>query len=469
MTEGKRVKKIFDRICGNIVLQTAALAGFFWAYHKLAAYVITSLGIRLGAISPQTAPLYAQVRVNIGLWTIPALLVLGMHIILLRFLFERRGTPGYILIPVSIALAVSIDTAVAMIDGGLRALVEPYTRTGLEYYGDVPKVKGVREFLRDYVKIFDTLSGHSQTHPPGGVLFLWLVSKLFGRGLVQAAFSTIAFTSLTVIPVYLLARQLYGEETARKALGLFLITPNMVMFTATAMDGPFSLFPILSVYLFYKALWSGKELLAIPTGIALGFGMLMNYTTTIIGLFFAVTTALALAIERERFKIALKVCLIAGATFVLFYLFLHLWSGFNPLAAFWMSYKKDERAMGTGYESFGRYFNISIANLFAFLIGVGIPSTTVWLHEISHQLRRLIRRESADLYVLSSLLTLLLTSFSTLFTLEVERIWIFMVPFVIIPVARHLCEQHRGWEFYAVAGLLCLQLLLSEIFLYTYW
>ncbi len=125
--------------------------------------------------------------------------------------------------------------------------------------------------------------------------------------------------------------------------------------------------------------------------------------------------------------------------------------------------------MGTGYEGPGRYLSISIANLFAFLIGVGIPLTTIWLHEIVAGLRRIIRSRKIDVYVLAGLSTLLVTSFSTLFTLEVERIWIFLTPFIIIPAAKRLYEKHRQWEFYAVMGILCANILLYEVLLYTYW
>ena len=44
--------------------------------------------------------------------------------------------------------------------------------------------------------------------------------------------------------------------------------------------------------------------------------------------------------------------------------------------------KKDEMGMGTGYESLSRYLHLSFANLFAFLIGVGLPITTVWLRQV---------------------------------------------------------------------------------------
>ena len=70
-------------------------------------------------------------------------------------------------------------------------------------------------------------------------------------------------------------------------LGVFFMLYNrfMVMFTATAMDGPFSVFPILSICLFWKALSSKTVLYSVLTGIALAFGMLMTYATIFIGLF----------------------------------------------------------------------------------------------------------------------------------------------------------------------------------------
>ena len=52
--------------------------------------------------------------------------------------------------------------------------------------------------------------------------------------------------------------------------------------------------------------------------------------------------------------------------------------------------------------------------------------------------------------------------------MEVERVWIFMVPFIIIPVAKYLSQRGIA-DFYWVAGLLCLQLVLFEVTLYTYW
>ena len=411
------------------------------------------------------------------------------------------------LIGIAFICFLAIHISVAQIDGyreierdgektQILTLLEPYTRTGLEYYGDVPRVDelGIRRFLRDYSKpeLFDTLSGHTRTHPPGGVLFLWHVSGLFGYNLVSASLVTILFTALTVIPIYRLGERLYGEKVGRYALLLFLITPNFVMFTGTSMDGPFSVFPILSVYLFYEArdretipdqVWHEFRPYSLLTGLSLALGMFMTYSTVVVGVFLCVLALL----ERRRFVQYLKVLLFAASGFIGFYLLLFILTGFRPIEALWAAIKKDEMGMGTGYESIGRYFHLSFANLFAFLIGVGFPITLIWLREIVSVLKEwkqytasseqesnrsripwIFRHEKLDAFVIGFLITLLFFTFSTLFTMEVERIWIFMVPFFVIPVAKHLTTRPVS-DLYWVAGILVAQLIVSEVLLYTYW
>ena len=239
------------------------------------------------------------------------------------------------------------------------------------------------------------------------------------------------------------------------------------------MDGPFSVFPIVSVYLFYKALRTHAILYAILTGIALGFGMLMTYATVFIGVFFGSVALLTLIVNREQFKHQLKVILIAAGVFAAFYLLMFLLTGFNFFEVLWAAVKKDEKGMGTGYESIGRYFHLSIANLFAFLIGIGIPMTTVWIRQIVRTIRHTRSGEAIDTYVIGYLIALLGITFSTLFTMEVERIWIFMIPFIVIPVAKYLHDRYEQQkslaDFYWVAGLLCVQLVWFEVTLYTYW
>ena len=496
-------------IIKKIPVQIGVLALFFFVYHLFLYYCMREMSINLGAVrfEKHILPLYAEPSFDVSWWILPAL-VICIGFLYLCYKYLLSGADGRRLLWIAVACFIAINISVAQIDGyreierdgeteRVLTLLEPYTRTSLEYYGDVPRVDelGIRRFLRDYSKpeVFNTLSGHARTHPPGGVLFLWHVSGLFGYNLISASLVTILFTAITVIPIYHLGEHLYGEKVGRYALLLFLITPNFVMFTGTSMDGPFSVFPILSVYLFYRARdretipdqrWHEFRPYSLLTGLALALGMFMTYATVVVGVFLCVVALL----ERKQFVQYLKVLLFAASGFIGFYLLLFVLTGFRPIEALWAAIKKDEMGMGTGYESIERYFHLSFANLFAFLIGVGLPITMVWLREVvvsvkvwrqntrasepestGIRLPWILRHDEAlDTFVIGFLITLLFFTFSTLFTMEVERIWIFMVPFFVIPVAKHLTARPIS-DLYWVAGILVGQLILGEALLYTYW
>ena len=497
-----------EKTIRSIPVQVGLLTLFFVTYHFFVVYIMRETSLNLGAVRfrRHIVPLYAEPSFDLSLWILPALLVCAGFLYLChRYLLS--GASARHLIGIAIVCFFAITVSVALIDGyreyeeegetkRVLALLEPYTRTSLEYYGDVPRIDelGLRTFLRDYSRpeLFDTLSGHTRTHPPGGVIFLWCFSKILGYNLVSASLVSILFTALIVVPLYRLGERLYGEKVARYALLLFLITPNFVMFTGTSMDGPFSVFPILSIYLFYEARyretlpdqkWHEFRLFSSLLGLSLALGMFMTYSTVIVGVFFCIVPLL----ERKRFVQYLKVLLFAALGFIGFYLLLFILTGFRPIEAIVAAIKKDEMGMGTGYESVSRYLHLSFANLFAFLIGVGIPITVVWLRQVVSVItewRRdalasvqgradlriawILRHEKLDVFVIGFLITLLFFTFSTLFTMEVERIWILMVPFFVLPVAKYLTARPIS-DLYWVAGILAGQLILMEVLLYTYW
>ncbi len=494
-----------QKVLRSIAGQTGVLALFFLLYHIILKTIMRETGLDLGAInySRHFVPLYAEPLLDLSWWIFPALIVcIGFLYLCYKYILPNNIDSRQLIL-ITIICFIAINISVAQIDGfrnigteddpkRILVLLEPYTRARLEYYADVPRIDelGLRTFLRDFSKpeLFTSLSGHTQTHPPGGVVFLWFLSKIFGHNLISASLASVLFTVLVVIPFYKLAERLYGEKVALYALLLFLITPNFVMFTTTSMDGPFSVFPILSIYLFYEA--RERETspdIALDTfrpyslliGISLAFGMFMTYVTVVVGVFLCVVALL----ERSRFVQYLKVLAFAATGFIGFYLLLYVITGFQPFEALWAAIKKDEAGMGSGFETIDRYLHLSIANLFAFLIGVGIPITVVWIRQLFSSVQELqlnstsdnqrwiswiLNLEKSDTFVIGFVITLFYFTFSSWFTMEVERIWIFMVPFFVIPVANYLTERPRS-DLYWVGGMLVVQLILSEVLLYTYW
>ncbi|HET6899830.1 MAG TPA: glycosyltransferase family 39 protein, partial [Vicinamibacteria bacterium] len=376
--------------------------------------------------------------------------------------------------------------SVAMIDGYIvtydksvqPAVLYPYTQPFTSYV-DVPKVetKGPANFLRNFPRrqLNDVMANHSRTHPPGPVLFLWGVSRLFGPGLVPAWLATVLFTSLTTIPVFFLARDLYGEAAARRALALFLLVPSVVLFTTTSMDGPMMVFLVGAIWAFLRATaegarWKGGALLS---GLALALASFMTYTASYLLLLFGVIAVLAFFTDRPRFQRIVRMIPLAALTCFAFYGVLYLVVGYDPIAALRRAVWANNELVGTGHGTLVQYVHVSLSNLFAFLFGMGLPLVAAWLLQVAASGKRARAGGEADLFVLAFPISLLVITFSALYTLEVERIWMFMALMLTLAAGRYLDERRRSdggdAAFYWTAGLLGLQVIAVETFFDMLW
>jgi len=255
----------------------------------------------------------------------------------------------------------------------------------------------------------------------------------------------------------------------------------MVIFTATCTDAVFTVFLVWSIYLYFRAVSRGSIFFSVLTGVSTVLSMLMNFTTTTLGIYFIVFAIIAYiggqVMKRDdvkqQWKRHLKVLLIIGGVVLLCYLLLYLSTGYNVFTNLKSAVDRDEKGMGTGRETFARYVFLSLANLFAFFIYVGVPTTALWIRETVKNVIEAIRRVEFDSFIITNVAWIMGVAFSTLFTLEVERIWMFMLPFVLIPAGKHLAahiEERRSLSmFYLIASLLWLQILLFEILLDTRW
>jgi len=471
----------------TILAVAAVVAAVFYAFHVEAEWWLDRNPKALGALRTRHfVPLIARSGSSIGLWSLPAIGVIGGFLLSARRLFLRTAVRPAWLLLASVALFFAIGTSVCMIDGYIStydrsiqpAVLYPYTQP-FTSYADVGRVetKGPANFLRNFPRrqLNDVMANHSRTHPPGPVLFLWVVSHLFGPGLVPAWLATVFFTSLTTIPVFFLARDLYGEAAARRALALFLLVPSVILFTTTSMDGPMMVFLVAAIWAFLQATaerarwWAG----AIVSGLALALAGFMTYTASYLLLFFGVIAVLAFFTDRPRFWRIARIVPIAALTCLAFYGALYLAVGYDPVAALQRAVWANNELVGTGHATLVQYVHVSLANLFAFLFGMGFALVGVWLLQVKVAVERARAGEGADLFVLAFPISLLIITFSTLYTLEVERIWMFMALMLTVAAGRYLDDRHeRGGgdaAFYWTAGLLGLQVLGAETFFDTLW
>ena len=171
-----------------------------------------------------------------------------------------------------------------------------------------------------------------------------------------------------------------------------------------------------------------------------------------------------------------KLMLAAAGTAVAFFgVHLALWglTGFDAWATFNRALTNDGLVMdGINHKSPLQHAQIALANLVVFLLTVGLGATVVWGRRLCDW-NVWVRGTSLDRLSATFAVTLVIVAVAPLYTLEVERIWMFLVPCVVIPVAQVLRDEHQesgDWQLWrTVATLLAVQTVTTEMLLTTYW
>ncbi|HET6882449.1 MAG TPA: glycosyltransferase family 39 protein [Pirellulales bacterium] len=452
-------------VIGLVAVTVLAVAAFA-AYHVYLRGLMLDTGLRLGAVRPgntvyRIVPLYVHWRPRLKTGLLIATAVTGGFIWWLRRALAmceaaadvgrasrsalgeprraKNGRAGF-----AAALVVwqaAIAVSVALIDGGLDTLWEPYRQyVKSDYIGAVDRIQSPSDFLRDYPQLMPELPLHCRHHPPGGPLVLWLVAKAFAPGPFAASLVTILFGSLAAPAVYLLAREVLDEAPARLAATLFLLAPNVVCYTATCMDAVF-MTPLVWTFYF---IWRGRNCRPVAHGLAAGttawLAAMCTFSASFVALWSVVVVALTVMGDRCRLRKTVTTLSAAALAAALLYAALVFWSGYEPLAVLRQAFAGQAEVMkGRGHSSLRQSLHFAATNLAAFLFCSGVPVVWLWIGQTVRDLRSRTA-SGARWLLLSFCLTLMLVDLAPLYTLETERIWIFLVGFLAIGAAARLAR-----------------------------
>jgi hypothetical protein len=361
-----------------------------------------------------------------------------------------------------------MNITIAMMDGSPAAISKPFNWPGSEFFSDVPAVKSIGPFLNTYVHELYHYSIHTRTHPPGAVLFLYFVKCLFGPSIEAAAWAAVIVTATGIIPFYLLSRRVAGQSIARLAVAIYPVAPSLVIFGATSMDGVILVSILWSIYFLERIISDGGWFTAILAGLSLSISLMFSYVTVCAGAMMMLYAILELSVNPRRLAHVAGYFIMTAISIVTPLYLLYAFTSFNYLACLHGSRYYDHYSMRTFTMSFGRYLDISFCNLFAFLIGVGLPAVVLWGRETLASLKP---QSSADRFNLALVASILFFSFAKLFTHETERVWLFFVPLALIPAASWIARQNDE-KGRLLEWTLCLSLAqtwLFQLLLKTLW
>ncbi len=310
-----------------------------------------------------------------------------------------------------------------------------------------PEMSDPSRFLAQYpewIKKQDAL--HVGTHPPGlfliwrGVLGFWRGHPAEARaitqvlpGSIRAGFReisrydplpssdraalasmgllTLLSCSLTVVPLYLLARDRLSPAFAWAAAALWPVIPSAILFQPTADTA----FPLLATSALALAV-SGKRLAVLLSGVVLALAMQMTLAFLAVGLVVAI---LHLSRPGDSWFRRFERIGWTGLGFVGLTALFWLVSGANPLAI-WLSNLHNHARF---YEQFPRsYLAWNLANPVELAVGIGLP-TALWA---------LIGVRGAGRSVWALLFVMALLQLSGRNLSEVARLWLPLMPPLLI-------------------------------------
>ncbi len=415
------------------------------------------------AFGSNVPPLFAKVHPSIGPW-LPLALVAGA----LAWLVIRRAADAPIGAFLGTAVLAGWATAVALAAQahGLADVTEPFRRP-LDYWANVPLVQalGPRTFAARFAELVPQLSLHARTHPPGGVLFLWAVSRATGESVTAASLVVSFVGALGAVPTYWLARAVYDDRAARAAAALFALSPGVLLFSATSTDAVFMTVVACALAAMVRASKSGGW--AVAAGALTALALCFTFGALALGLVALGVGVLAIrdgqgVRGQPKRVLARGVLVLAGFGIAL--LGVWLLTGLDLVAAFRANLsahlRDPSRARPYAYWLF--------ADVPAFLIAVGLGQSAL----LVSQTRACWR---AGRLGLESVLwaTLAVLAVSGLFRGETDHIWLFLVPLAVAPAGAALAARDPDASLRTILaaplGASLAQATVTQVLLTTYW
>jgi hypothetical protein len=309
-----------------------------------------------------------------------------------------------------VALAGSaVWTVSVALSEGWSALARPLQHP-TDYLAALPSLESPLDFVDGFVNGIEDLPLHVQSHPPGAVLFLWLLGAIGLPGVGIAA-AVVVLAGASAVPAALVAvRNIAGERTARRCCPFLVLAPAAV-WVATSMDALFLGVAAWGVALMIVA--TGRrggigDRLAAAGGVLFGAALMLSYGVALLGLLVLYAGAV-----RRRFRLVLIGFVAAGTVVAAF-----------AIAGFWwldgLSAATERYRAGISSARPGDYFFVANLAAIAVVLGpaVGAALFAGWGKRLS-------------LLVAPALLAIVLADLSGLSKGEVERIWLPLTPWVM--------------------------------------
>ena len=414
------------------------------------------------------APLYFSGHITLVPDGLCGVLIAPSLLLMLAYgLFRKQLHQSYWLwIPGLYLLAALI--VFALTDGGVYDRLLANEAHYKSFIDDLGCFENLSDLLAHYVERMHRLGVRGSHYPPGYLSLMMIEQEAIPH---LTKIIVIGATLLSFWPMHLLSKLLgLDRETTVLAMILFACSTFMPIwpsFALTPIGIPLGLF---GIYFTFRVFGRNRYTDALWLGSIIAIYLYFSFAITLIGvLILAVSVVALIRKDVELIQLA-KMGLLAGGVVVIIYCMLYLVSDFNLYDCFVQSFRNNAELMSDGFDNNSRYLIRSTGNLLAFLSGLGIPILVLSAMRFYAVFKS--GGEYEKVLTIGIFFTVLTMSFSSLFFLETERIWVIYVPFFCISAAVQLVKYHNKGDYFLVIITLIALMTVSifeEIYLDHSW
>jgi 4-amino-4-deoxy-L-arabinose transferase-like glycosyltransferase len=387
---------------------------------------------------------------------IPALLAVVIHLC--------RGNSGFS--PILLLMLAVVAMKLASV-----AAVRPPTGANLiadivkspevtSYFTDAAALGNFPGWLANYHEFLYFTGLHTQSKPPGPVLYWSGIIELFGfndRAAVIGGVMLGVISAFSILATWWMVNLLTGTRDAGfLAAAMLALCPGFVLFFPM-LDPAYIILACGLIGLWHLTVKRDSYVLAVAFGAVLWLTTLTSYPLLSLGPLLFVLGFITSKRKPSQVMLAtVRHGLIALLVVVVLYIAMWYFTGFDPMATFRTAWANQHLFLAR-HEADRRWPATVPWDLLDFFLGAAwLPAilATIYL------LRAIRQREEHLALVAVCLAQPLLVALSGMIQSETARVWNFMLPLLLLPAALELSRWNRGER---ITFFACMWLLLAVI------
>ena len=320
------------------------------------------------------------------------------------------------------------------------------------YYSLALNISDPLTYLREWLALMQVpllyWGGHLATHLPGYPFMIYFGFHLFGSNPRSVSWLVILLSTLTLFPLFYLAKFVHGHRAATITCTFYTWIPS-VSLGLPYMELTLSIFTTTALLLFIRSLGpKGKASRSILGGLTLSFAAFLTFVSTSL-----LVLATILAVSRGAWQRALlRVFYFISAALVP-YLFLGLALRLPLYEAVMWALRTHNWFYHHLHSLRPEIWSIEISTLFFFLL-LGLPTCILFLVTVFRACASSLRHTEVDKFTLAFSTMLLVVIL--LARLELARVALFALPMLVTCVAGTVIRSKPEGSLYRNCLLLSL-------------